>query len=229
LEFVAENPVRHGTLPNSILRVVEVILAAGVEASTLNETLALVSTGSVSRECGVQLPLINLLCDRGANPGSAIHGAALHGEFDAVNVLIERGAKVDLPVAAALGRTEEARRLLPGATREDRHLALALATQSGHLEMVRLLLDAGENPNRYNPVGGHSHATPLHQAALAGHSELVRLLVDRGARLDWKDILWRGTPADWARHAGKTEIENYLRPKVGSEKKKTSSPRNQSD
>jgi hypothetical protein len=26
-----------------------------------------------------------------------------------------------------------------------------------------------------------------------------------------KDLLWQATPADWARHAGKAEIEGYLR------------------
>ena len=218
LEFVAENPVRHGTLPDNIVRVAKVILDAGVEQSALNETLMLVSTGSVPRECGMQLPLIDLLCGHGADPNSAIHATALHGELEAVNALIGRGARIDLPVAAALGRIEEAHRLLPGTNSEDRHLAFALAAQFGHVEIVRLLLDAGENPNRYNPVGGHSHTTPLHQAAGAGHNELVRLLVERGARLDLKDILWRGTPADWARHAGRTEIEAYLRRRIGSEK-----------
>ena len=218
LEFVAENPVRHGTLPDNIVRLAKVILDAGVEQSALNETLMLVSTGSVPRECRMQLPLIDLLCDHGADPNSAIHAAALHGELEAVNALIGRGARIDLPVAAALGRIEDARRLLPYTNSENRHLALALAAQFGHVEIVRLLLDAGENPNRYNPVGGHSHTTPLHQAAGAGHDELVRLLVERGARLDLKDILWRATPADWARHAGRTEIEVYLRRKIGSEK-----------
>jgi hypothetical protein len=29
--------------------------------------------------------------------------------------------------------------------------------------------------------------------------------------LDRKDILWQGTPADWARHEGKNEVEKYLR------------------
>ena len=217
LEFVAENPVRHGTLPDNIVRVAKVILDAGVEQSALNETLMLVSTGSVPRECGKQLPIIDLLCDHGADPNSALHASALHGELEAVNALIKRGARIDLPVAAALGRLEEARRLLPDTNTEDRHLALALAAQFGHVETVRLLLDAGENPNRYNPVGGHSHATPLHQAAGAGHNELVRLLVERGARLDLKDILWRATPADWARHAGRTEIEAYLRGKTVDE------------
>jgi hypothetical protein len=219
LEFVAENPVRHGTLPSNIVRVAKVILDAGVEQSALNETLMLVSTGSVPRECRLQLPLIDLLCDYGADPNRALDGAALHGELEALNALIKRGARVDLPVAAALGNLEEARRLLPDANNDDRHLALALAAQFGHVEIVRLLLDAGEDPNRYNPLGGHSHTTPLHQAAGAGHYELVRLLVERGARLDLKDILWRATPADWARHAGRTEIEAYLRGKVGREKR----------
>jgi ankyrin repeat protein len=165
-----------------------------------------------------QLPLIDLLCDYGADPNSALHATALHGEFEAMNALIRRGARIDLPVAAALGRIEDARRLLAGANTEDRHLALTLAADFGHVEIVRLLLDAGADPNRYNPVGGHSHTTPLHQAAGRGHDEVVRLLVERGASLDLKDILWRATPADWARHAGRTEIEAYLRRKILSDK-----------
>jgi ankyrin repeat protein len=125
--------------------------------------------------------------------------------------LLLRGAKLDLPAAAALGRTEEFLLLFPLATSDDRHRALALASQFGHIEIVKALLDAGEDPNRYNPLGCHSHSTPLHQAALAGHEDLVHLLVERGARLDMKDILWQGTPADWAAHAGNSEIEAYLR------------------
>jgi len=74
-----------------------------------------------------------------------------------------------------------------------------------------MLLDAGEDPNRYNPLGGHSHSTPLHRAAVAGHLDVVRLLVERGAMLDWKDTLWQATPAEWARHEDRTEIEAYLR------------------
>jgi hypothetical protein len=211
LEFVAENPIRHGTLPGNIIAITKVILDAGAEQAALNETLMLVCSGRVPRECRVQLPLIDLLCDHGADPSSAMGAALGNGEFEAVNALIQRGVWIDLPVAAALGRTEDVPRLLPGADSEDRHRALALASQFGHLEIVRALLDAGENPDRYNPVGFHCHSTPMHQAALAGHDQLVRHLVERGARVDLKDILWQGTPADWAEHAGNTELEAYLR------------------
>jgi hypothetical protein len=211
LEFTAENPIRHGRLPENIVEVTRVILDAGFEPSALNDTLALVATGSVPHQCGVQLPLIDLLCDYGADYEGVKHAVALHGYSESLQALIRRGARIDLPVAAALGLTEDARRLLPSASPEDRHLALTLAADHGHVEIVRLLLDAGEDPNRYNPPGGHSHTTPLHQAALGGYEDVVRLLVERGARLDMKDILFHGTPADWARHAGRTEIETYLR------------------
>ena len=213
LEFVAENPVRHGRLPVNIVEIARVILDAGADRGARNETLMLVATGSVPRECKVQLPLIDLLCERGADPDSAIQAAAVLDEHDSVKALIRHGAKVNLPVVAALGRVTEFNRLLATSSPEERHLALSLAARFGHVEIIRLLLDAGEDPDRYNPPGGHSHATPLHQAAGVGHKAVVRLLVERGARLDLKDVLWHATPAEWAAHEGKTELEEYLRAK----------------
>ena len=220
LEFIAENPSRRGQLPANIVEIAKVILDAGTSAGTsnesLNETLMLISTGSVARESGMQVSLIELLCDRGADPNFSAHPAALHGEFEALKALIARGARIDLPVAAALGRTQDARSLLESSSAAHRHLALSLAADFGHVEIVRLLLDAGEDPNRYNPVGGHSHATPLHQAAAKGHDDVVQLLIERGARTDLKDILWHATPAEWAHHEGKLATEAYLRDKTAS-------------
>jgi hypothetical protein len=68
LEFIAENPVRRGILPKDIVEIAKVILDAGPSQAALNKTLMLVATGSVPRECHTQLPLIDLLCDRGAHP-----------------------------------------------------------------------------------------------------------------------------------------------------------------
>jgi ankyrin repeat protein len=213
LEFAAENPVRHDRLPANIVEVARVILESGARTNqaAIDSTLGLVGSGRVPREAGVQTPLIDLLCDYGADPDSAMLQALAHGEFAAVEALIRRGATVDLQTAAATGRLEHARAVLAVADGEHRHRALALAAQHGHAEIVRLLLDAGEDPNRYNPAGCHAHSTPLHQAALAGHADVVRLLVERGARVDVKDTIFQGTPIGWAEHCGHAEIAAYLR------------------
>ena len=212
LEFIAENPVRRGRLPANIAQIARIILDAGArnERAALNSTLALVCSGRVARECGVQVALIAVLCDYEAEADSAMLPALAHGEFGAAEALLSRGANLNLAVAAAMGTVAEAQRLLPAATVEERHVALALASQHGHGEAVKLLLDAGEDPNRYNPVGCHSHSTPIHQAAAGGHLDVVRLLVDRGARLDTRDIFFHGTPKGWAEYAGKTEVAEYL-------------------
>ena len=209
LEFVAENPIRRGSLPKNIAEVAKVILDAGADRNAMNEALGLVATGRVPRECGVQVPLIDLLCDRGADPDGALEAAAAHVEFEAAEVLTRRGAAMTLPVATALGRLEDVRRLLSKASDAERHKALAIASQHGHEEIARLLLDSGADPNGYGGV--HTHSTPLHQAALAGHERVARLLVEHGASVDARDLLWHGTPADWARHGGRVEMEKFLR------------------
>jgi ankyrin repeat protein len=220
LEFVAENPARHDSLPPNIVEVARTILDAGGRNNrrSIDMTLSLVCSGRVSRECEVQVPLIDLLCDYGAEPDGAMRPALAHGDWDAVGALIRRGARVDLIVAAATGRVAAARDALSVADRDQRHLSLALAAQHGHADVVALLLDAGEDPDRYNPPGAHAHSTPLHQAALAGHIEVVRLLVERGARLDIEDAQYHGTPLDWADHAGRSEVSCFLRG-VGPERR----------
>ena len=101
--------------------------------------------------------------------------------------------------------------MLATAGAQDRHRALALAAQLGHAEVVSVLLDAGEDPNRFNPPGTHSHSPPLHQAIAAGHLNVVELLIDRGARLDIKDTIYQGTPLGWAEYCEKPEIAAFLR------------------
>jgi hypothetical protein len=226
LAFIAENPVRHGKLPDNIVEVARVILEAGVKAdqNALNETLGLVASGCVPRQCRVQIPLIDLLCAYGAEPASAILPALGERELEAVDALRRNGAPLDVVLAAALGRAEELRRFLPTSTGEERHRALALASQYGHADVVGLLLDVGENPNRYNPRGFHAHSTPLHQAAAGGHDQVVRLLVERGARLDMKDTLWQGTPAGWARHEGHQSTEAYLQAQEALSRKSAPQP-----
>src|SRR5205085_289233 len=107
---------------------------------------------------GLQAPLAELLLDYGAAFDDAVLTALLFGFADTARALVKRGAPLDqLPTVAALGLIEETSRLLPNADAESRHKALALAAQHGQTETVRLLLDAGEDPNRFNPKGFHAH------------------------------------------------------------------------
>ena len=104
LEFVAENPIRRGKLPENIVDITRVILDAGAEPSALDEALMLVATGCVPRECGSQIPLIDLLCDRGADPNRAAEVAAVLFEMQAVKALVQRGAQMTLPLAGRAGQ-----------------------------------------------------------------------------------------------------------------------------
>ena len=138
--------------------------------------------------------------------------ALAFGYFNTAEALARRGPPLDnLAAAAGLGKLDDATRLLPTADSRTRHIAFALAAQHGHTEVLRLLLDAGEDPNRLNPDGHHAHSTPLHQAVWANHFEVVRLLVERGARLDIRDTLYDGTPLGWAIYGERTAIADYLR------------------
>ncbi len=212
LEFVAGNPVRHDSLPDNIVSVAKLLLESGAKQhiGPIDYTLGLVCSGRVMRESGAQLSMIDLLCEYGANPDGAISTALGHGEFEAAEALIKRGARVDLPVAAAMGLIDNASELLPAASSEQRHQALALSTQHGQVAIVELLLVAGEDPNRYNPVGYHAHSTPLHQAAIAGHFQTVKVLVGHGARADIPDIHFKASARDWASHGGYERIAKFL-------------------
>lgn len=210
LAFVAENPVRNDRLPPNVVEVARTILDAGTAPTDIQETLGLVASGRVAREAGAQEALIALLVEHGADPAPTLDSALVHGEFAAARVLLQLDAPLSLPAAVALDDLPGASRLLAAAKSAERHLALALAAQFGRTEVLKLLLEAGEDPNRFNPPGAHAHSTPLHQAAWNGHAETVRLLLEHGARRDLRDTLWNGAATDWARHAGRPEIAALL-------------------
>lgn len=103
-----------------------------------------------------------------------------------------RGAAVDLCTACHFGDLKRVRALL----RKDPKLAnrpsdyvtyyacsgtpLRNAAGGGHLEIVKLLLDKGADPNLpEEEIAPRGHA--LHAAVCNGHIEIVRLLLERGA------------------------------------------------
>ncbi len=219
LHYIGANGVegyRQQTPPNAV-EIAKMLLDAGAESDALADmyeskctTMGLLVSSVHPAKAGLQAPLAELLLDYGAALESA-NTALAFGYRDTAEALARRGAPMDLPVAAGLGRFDDAARLLPAADAASRHIALALASQHGHTDIVRLLLDAGEDPSRYNPEGYHSHSTPLHQAVWSEHMDVVRLLVERGARLDVQDTIYQGTPLDWAIYGKRDVIADYLR------------------
>jgi hypothetical protein len=228
LHYVGANGVEGGRqkTPENAIEVTTILLDAGAEVDALADmydkkctTMSMLVSSCHPAEAGLQARLAETLVDYGAaldGAGSAWQSAIMtalaFGYLNTAEALARRGAPLNnLAAVAGLGRLEAAARMLPGADGESRHIALALAAQHGQVDVVQLLLDAGEDPNRFNPDGYHSHSTPLHQAALSNHEDVVRLLVERGARQDIQDTVYRGTPLDWAIHGGRTAIAEYLR------------------
>ena len=217
LHYVASNGVEgyRQRSPKSAAAVATALLDAGADPDALCSlygsrctTMALLVSSTPPKVAGVQVPVVHALIDHGAavtpkGEGtwtSPVITALVFGMKDAAAALVVGGAPIDtLPAAAGLGRFDDVVKMLPSASSDDRHRALALAAQLGHPAIVNALIDAGEDPNRYNPPGTHSHSPPLHQAIAAGHLDVVKALVARGARLDIRDTIHHGTPLGWAK------------------------------
>ena len=106
--------------------------------------------------------------------------------------LLFAGADVTIRGAVALAdaaRTRELVRDNPAVLREINWTEgglLSLAVNHGQLEMVRLLIDLGADPDERTMLHQveeptQSWGTPLWYAALAGNREIAELLLDRGA------------------------------------------------
>jgi hypothetical protein len=208
LDFQPENPIRNGTMPVNAVEVAELLLDSGASPQ---KPLKLVASGRVAREQGLQVPLIRCYVRYGADPGTAVLAAVGHGEFEALEALESLGAPISVASAAATGRL---RVIEASATALDLRYALAFGCQFGQEEAVKLLLQAGVDPNGFNPDGAHAHSTPLHQAALAGHREVVEVLLRAGARADVPDLVFGGTAAGWAEHGGHGELAALIRAHV---------------
>jgi ankyrin repeat protein len=201
----------------------EVVLAREYFFENWNELEAFANV--VNAEVGLQVALAETLIDHGAaviGPGtrwqSGVMTALAFGYLETAQALARRSPPTDdLAPAAGLGRIADVVRLLPNADAERKQIALALASQHGHAEVVRLLLEAGVDPNKFNPEGFHAGSTPLHQAVWENHADVVRLLVERGARLDIRDTDHMGTALDWATYGRRTEISDYLRSQGATE------------
>jgi hypothetical protein len=216
LWFVAENPIRNGTLPKNIAQVARTILKAAERQAPdtfqqqLDYALGLVCSGRVAREHGVQGELIDVLADAGPDLDGALVPALAHRELAAAERLLDRGATLTLLAAVCTGRAADVTRLVRVASAGDRQAALAGAALYGQAGTLALLIDLSVDVNAYSPAGFHPHGTALHHAVDSGSVDAVKVLVEAGADLGARDRLYQGTPLDWADHLQRPEIAAFL-------------------
>jgi uncharacterized protein len=130
--------------------------------------------------------LVNAYSEDGFQP---LGLAAYFGKTEAVKYLLKAGAELNSPSKNSLGVTP-----------------LQSAVAGGHLEITRLLIEAGASPN----VRDRDGYTPLHAAAQNGNVEIVRTLVFGGADIETASLK-NEKPLDMALKNGHDEVVNLLR------------------
>ncbi len=155
-----------------------------------------------------------LLQSRDATGRSPIIAAAFHGHIRLAESLSDRVAPADLGLfeAATLGDVRVVRqKLAEGADMDDRgddgYGLLHLAAWFGRLDVARLLLEKGADPNIV--ALNESRVTPLHSAVAARHRDLAALLLALGASAN---VLQKGgwTPLHSAAQNGDDGIVDLL-------------------
>lgn len=91
--------------------------------------------------------------------------------------------------AAVNGETERIKKYInknisPDVLDASGYTALHYACRHGHVNVCKLLLKSGANPNILTRSG---KASPLHRAAHMGHSDIVKILIEYGAKLELQD------------------------------------------
>ena len=216
LHYVSANGVEdfRQKMPKNIIEIAKLLLDAGADVNAGSEayggrsaTLGLVSTSWHPQEAGVQLPLMELLIERGAiidgpDGGSSVNDSLHNGRGEAAELFAKHGARLDLEGAAGVGRLDVVRSffnddgsLRPPATPKQMKDGFAWACEFGRTAVVDLLLQRGIEVGEKLP---HNGQTGLHWAALGGHVSTVRLLLEREAPVDATDESFGGTPLEWA-------------------------------
>jgi ankyrin repeat protein len=124
--------------------------------------------------------------------------AARSDRLGAIDVLVERGARVNADV--------------------HRGTALMWAAGIDRPGAVRRLIDLGADPSgraRFGGPGWGDDLTALHVAAYNGRLDAITALLDAGADPTVKDSLHHGTPRGWAEHAGQREAAKLLAARGG--------------
>lgn len=125
--------------------------------------------------------------------------------------LVFAGTGDDIIQAAYHGKVEQLQTLLkqdfdPDTRDSYGGTALHAAMFQDNVEIVKMLLAAGFDPNAIGPKNGY---TPLHDAVWANNIEAAKLLLVAGAKTDIKGLDGH-TPLEKARNENKSDLVELL-------------------
>jgi ankyrin repeat protein len=231
LHYVGANGVegfRQKTPPNAV-DVLRLLLDAGADVDSMADmyggstTLGLVATSIHPLRAGVQIPLLELLIERGAtiDVGGRGRGDVVsclaNGRARAAEFLASKGAHLTLEGAAGVGRLDIVRTFFredgsldPAVPRQELIDGFTWACEFGKTAVADFLLQHGVAVTERLK---HHGQTGLHWAAFGAHLDTVNLLLERGSPVNERDREFDGTPLGWALYAWGNEDEAAKREK----------------
>lgn len=169
VEFLFENGATQDIYVSVILGDVEA-LKAYIEAG---------GDVNASRDRGTDRPYLG--------GQSLLHLATWKDSLAAVELLLEKGAEID--IQDSINRTP-----------------LYNAAACGSKNVARVLIERGANIN----VESWMHQTPLHAAAISGSVEIVQMLLDKGVDINAWGGFRNGTPLHFAIESDRVEVIKVL-------------------
>jgi hypothetical protein len=154
LHYVSANGVEgyRQQSPKNSGDIAEMLIGAGADVNATTDVyrgqctaLGLVATSGPPSAAGVQRDVIDVLLKHGAwmdlrgsvgHDDLLVRGCLANGQPEAAEYLANRGAPLDLEGAAGLGRVDDVKRLMAGASRKAVTAAFALACAYGHAPVI---------------------------------------------------------------------------------------------
>ena len=205
LNHIAGNPDRC-PIPSNIIDITRLLLSRGArdEPPRPKYTIGLLLTSKQASEAGVALPLIDLLTEAHGTSLDLTDKDILNGPLGneapaTALALIERGARMAIRHAAALGRLDLVQSFFNGSelhssliplpedpteSRLQIEQAFIRACQFGQNNIAEFLLDQGVD----SAAQAHVGQTGFHYAAHNGQLETVKMLIARKAPLEVKNM-----------------------------------------
>jgi ankyrin repeat protein len=170
-------------------KIANILIATGIKLDIF-EASATGETQRVRQLLRTRRELVNEFSPDGFTP---LGLASFFGHLDTVRLLLDNGAKIDVPSNNFL-----------------KAVPLRSASVTRHLEIAKLLIDRGADVN----ARGEGDYTPLHEVAGAGRIEFAKLLLDHGANINAMGENGK-TPLTIAIENKKNEMAEFLRSKGG--------------